>query len=254
MPNLKTIYLEQLKKSLMNALNQDIPDVLINPASVEEQARPEWFDHFWFGNTLTMCSLKRLNNIQFCIEDCLAQNVRGDFIECGVWRGGATILMRGILAAHNVTDRTVWVADSFEGLPAPPPGSVDEQMYNFDQVLAIDRFAVTLEAVKSNFERYGLLDEQVRFLPGWFSDTLPNAPIEALAVLRLDGDYYDSTMDALTHLYPKLSVGGYVIIDDWGIDHICGEKQAVLEFRETHDIIDEIIDIDYHSAYWRKNG
>ncbi|MCH8294383.1 class I SAM-dependent methyltransferase [Candidatus Poribacteria bacterium] len=252
MVNLRNLYIQQLKKGLMNALNQELPDNLINPSSIEDQSKSEWFNHFWFGNTLTMCSLKRLDNIQFCIEDCLAQNVPGDFIECGVWRGGAAILMRGILVAHGVTDRTVWVADSFQGLPIPHPNSLDEKMYNFEQVVEIDRFAVTLEEVKSNFKRYGLLDVRVKFLPGWFNETLPNAPIDKLAVLRLDGDYYDSTIETLVNLYPKLSVGGYVIIDDWGIDHICGEKQAVLEYRREHNITDEIIGIDYHSAYWRK--
>jgi len=73
-------------------------------------------------------------------------------------------------------------------------------------------------------------------------------------VLRLDGDYYDSTLDTLVNLYPKLSPGGYVIIDDWGIDQICGEKEAVLEYRQMHNITAEIIPIDWHSAYWQKRG
>ena len=83
---------------------------------------------------------------------------------------------------------------------------------------------------------------------------MPNVQIDKLAVLRLDGDYYESTMDTLVHLYPRLSVGGYVIVDDWGLDQICGEKQAVIEYRKKHCITDEIIDIDYHSAYWQKTA
>jgi hypothetical protein len=162
--------------------------------------------------------------------------------------------MRGLLAAHGVTDRTVWVADSFQGLPTSPANSVDEGMYNFPQVVQLGRFTIDLETVKGHFARYGLLDEQVQFLAGWFNETLPAAPIDQLAVLRLDGDYYDSTRDTLVNLYPKLSVGGYVIIDDWGLDQICGEKEAVLEYRQTQNISDEIIPIDYHSAYWRKTG
>ena len=120
MHQLRNRYIEQLKKSVMNTLNQDIADSIINPNSTEEQAQPEWFNHFWFGNALTMCSLKRLNNIQFCLENCLQENIPGDFIECGVWRGGAIFLMRGILAAHGVRNRKVWGADSFQGLPLPP--------------------------------------------------------------------------------------------------------------------------------------
>ncbi|MEM7537525.1 MAG: TylF/MycF/NovP-related O-methyltransferase [Chloroflexota bacterium] len=247
------LYIEQLKKSIMNALNSEVPDSVINPQTLSDQ-NAAWSQHFWFGDALTMSSRARLDNIQVCIEDCLAQNIPGDIAECGTWRGGAAILMRGILAAHGVTDRTVWVADSFQGLPEPPANSLDEGMYYASTVIELDRFAVDLATVQGHFERYGLLDAQVQFLPGWFSETLPAAPIEQLAVLRLDGDYYESTQDTLAHLYPKLSVGGYLIIDDWGLDQICGEKEAVLDYRQAHGITDEIIEIDYHSAYWRKSG
>ena len=135
----------------------------------------------------------------------LTDGVPGDLIETGVWRGGATILMRAILKARGVTDRVVWVADSFAGLPAP-----NAARYPLDAGINLHRFpqlAVTLERVQDNFRRYGLLDDQVRFLKGWFRDTLPAAPIERLAVLRLDGDLYESTIQALESLYDKLSAG-----------------------------------------------
>jgi hypothetical protein len=254
MQSLKQLYLTQLKQSLMNTLNRQVPDSLVNPRSIEEQLQTAWFDHFWFGDALTMCSLKRLENIQCCIEQCLANDVPGDCIECGVWRGGSVIFMRGILAAHGIEDRTVWVADSFQGLPTPPVGSVDERLHHFPQVVDLDRFRVELVTVQANFARYGLLDQHVRFLPGWFRDTLPKAPMKRIAVLRLDGDYYESTRDTLTWLYPKLSAGGFVIIDDWGLGDICGEKEAVIEFRRDHHIVDEIVPIDWHSAFWRKRG
>ena len=171
MQSLTGLYLDQLKASLMDSLNRAVPEAVLSPASVDEQLQPAWFDHVWFGQALTMCSRKRLDNLQVCVEDCLAQGVPGDLIECGAWRGGATILMRGVLAAHGVTDRAVWVADSFAGLPAPPAGSVDEGMYNFDQVVRLERFAVDRTAVEASFARYGLLDGRVRFLAGWFRDT-----------------------------------------------------------------------------------
>jgi hypothetical protein len=104
--------------------------------------------------------------------------------------------------------------------------------------------------VKRNFERYDLLDDQVRFLQGWFSETLPKAPIERLAVLRLDGDLYESTTDALVNLYDRLSPGGYVIVDDFCIP-AC--RQAVHDFRQTRGIQDEIIQIDWTGVYWRRS-
>jgi O-methyltransferase len=254
MADLKTLYLSQLKRSLINALNQDIPEQVLNAKSLEESMRPEWFGHFWHGSSLTMCSLGKLDHLQACVETCIKEQIAGDFVECGVWRGGAGILLRGVLAAHSISDRTVWLADSFAGLPAPPAGSLDERMHNFPLVVESNHLAVGIDTVKENFRRYGLLDEQVKFLPGWFSDTLASAPIERVAILRLDGDYYQSTMDVLNALYQKVSPGGFIIVDDWGLDQMCGEQQAVLDFRHAHNITDEIIPLDWQCAYWRKGG
>ncbi len=156
--------------------------------------------------------------------------------------------MRAILAANGDTERTVWVADSFEGLPPPNPEEYPADAgLNFHEV---DELAVSREEVERNFERFGLLDDQVRFLKGWFKDTLPGAPIEQLAVLRLDADLYESTMDALVPLYPKVASGGYVIIDDYKVIAAC--KKAVDDYRAQHGITERIVDIDWNGAYWKK--
>ena len=200
----------------------------------------------WRNYADTMIGLHRLDNIQLCVETVIRENVAGDLIETGAWRGGACIFMRGILAALGVTDRKVYVADSFEGLPAP-----DESSYpadKGDQHHTMDFLAVDLESVKRNFERYGLLDQQVVFLKGWFCDTLPNAPIEKLSILRLDGDMYGSTMDALKALYPKLSPGGFCIVDDY---HLDGCKQAVEDYRRDKQITAPLETIDWAGRYWR---
>lgn len=160
------------------------------------------------------------------------------------------MLMRAILKAYGVEDRRVWVADSFEGLPPR-----EEERSSSDKggpAHTYEELAVSLEEVKANFERYGLLDEQVRFLEGWFHDTLPEAPIERLAVVRLDGDLYESTMDALVNLYPKLSVGGYLIVDDYGALPPC--RQAVHDYREAHRIHEEIRLIDWSGVFWQRSG
>jgi O-methyltransferase len=196
----------------------------------------------------TMVGLKRLDNLQCCIESVLANKVPGDLIETGVWRGGATILMRAVLKAHKVTDRLVWVADSFEGLPVPDPEKYPAD--SGDVHHTFKALAIGLETVKNNFRAYGLLDDQVRFLKGWFRDTLPSAPFKELAVVRLDGDLYESTMDGLVNLYPKLSPGGCIIIDDYGA--VPGCKKAVDDYRESHAIKQEIVPIDWGGVYWRK--
>jgi O-methyltransferase len=199
----------------------------------------------------TMIGLKRLANLRECATSVIEDRIPGDFIETGVWRGGACIFLRGILAAHGVTDRTVWVADSFQGLPAP---SGQYKADEGDIHHTFDFLAVSRQEVEDNFRRYGLLDGQVRFLEGWFSETLPKAPIEQLAILRLDGDMYESTIAGLTALYPKVSQGGYVIVDDYGDDDIPACRAAVTDYREANGIVDEIHKIDWTGAYWRKSA
>ncbi len=201
----------------------------------------------WPGYADTMIGMKRLNNLQYCVETVLRDGVAGDLIETGVWCGGACIFMRGILAAHRVHDRRVFVADSFEGLPEPDP-----EKYPADrggQWHTHDELAVSQEQVANNFRRYGLLDEQVVFLKGWFKDTLPHAPIEQLAVLRLDGDMYESTMDALSALYPKLSPGGFCIVDDYSLPEC---RKAISDYRAANGITAPIEEIDWTGSYWRK--
>lgn len=191
----------------------------------------------------TMIGHRRLDNIQACIEDVLQNNVEGDFIETGAWRGGATIFMRALLKDHGVTDRKVWVADSFEGLPAP---TFEGDGWDLS---GVEMLKVTVDRVKENFAKFGLLDDQVQFLKGWFCDTLPNAPIEKLAILRLDGDMYVSTMDSLKSLYPKVSKGGFVIVDDYYSWPAC--QKAVADYLESCGLNPNIIRIDEDAAYWK---
>ena len=202
----------------------------------------------WPGYADTMIGLKRLDNLQICIEIVCNDGVKGDFIETGVWRGGPCIFMRAVLVAHKIEGRKVFVADSFEGLPKPMEGKYpadkgDKHHTNYYLV-------VSQEEVENNFRRYGLLDDQVIFLKGWFKDTLPKAPIENLAILRIDGDMYGSTMESLKYLYPKLSAGGFCIIDDYGLG---GCKLAVDDFRAKNQINSKIVEIDSISIYWRKD-
>jgi O-methyltransferase len=206
----------------------------------------------WPERAETMIGLRRLENLQACISDVIQNEVEGDLIETGVWRGGATIFMRAVLKAFGDNKRLVWVADSFEGLPKPSP-----ELYPADEgaqfFLYNDSLGVPLEQVKANFEKYDLLDEQVRFLKGWFKDTLPTAPINTLAVLRLDGDLYESTIIALRSLYPKLSIGGYVIIDDYA-PSLPGCVQAVADFRSQHNITEEMISIGEYGVFWKRQA
>jgi O-methyltransferase len=214
-------------------------------ANAPAEARDEGRD--WPVLAHTMIGMKRLNNLQFCVESVLQSNVPGDLIETGVWRGGATILMRAILKAYGVVDRTVWVADSFAGLPPPDPQYPADSKDKHHTKRPLE---VSLEQVRENFTQYGLLDDQVRFLKGWFKDTLPGAPISKLSVIRLDGDMYQSTMDGLVNLYPKLSPGGYLIVDDFGA--VPGCRQAVEDFRKERGITEPVTQIDWTGVFWQR--
>jgi len=195
----------------------------------------------------TMIGIKRLDNLQYCIETVLDEGVEGDFIETGVWRGGACIFMRAVLAVYGIENRRVFVADSFEGLPKPDGKKYPADKGDTHYIYAY--LAISKEEVEDNFRKYGLLDDNVVFLKGWFKDTLPSAPIDKLSILRLDGDLYESTIISLESLYPKLSYGGFCIIDDYGLINC---KLAVDDFRMKHKISSKIKKIDYTGAYWRK--
>lgn len=195
----------------------------------------------------TMIGEKRLHNARELCERAITDDVGGHFIETGVWRGGACIMMRAVLEEYRAFDRKVFVADSFEGLP-PPSAEYPADKGDWHHVVA-PLLAVSMAEVQDNFDRYDLLDQQVIFLKGWFKDTLPELT-ERFAVVRLDGDMYESTMDGLRHLYPKLNPGGFLIVDDFGA--VKGCKGAVLDYREEHRIRDEIVDIDGLGIYWRR--
>ncbi len=201
---------------------------------------------YWPERAHTMIGRKRLDNLHECLDRVIADGIPGDCIETGVWRGGATIFMRAFLAAHDVLDRKVFVADSFAGLPPPDPRYPQDQN---DEHHKVTFLSVGLEEVKSNFAKYDLLDSQTVFLPGFFEETLPEAPIHRLALLRLDGDMFSSTIQVLDSLYEKVSRGGFVVVDDYGLE---GCKAAVDHFREREGITENMERVDWSGVYWRK--
>jgi O-methyltransferase len=235
-----------LKRKIIHSLRQHgIRIVRTRP--YDANLRDQGLDWPLFG--FTMVGIQRLNNLQLCIEDVLEKNVPGSFVETGVWRGGSSIFAKAVLEHYGVRDRIVWCCDSFQGMPNPSATDISlDKSADFS-----DRYyLVASEAdVANNFKKFGLLDSNVRFLKGWFRDTLPTAPIEQIAILRIDGDLYESTMDSLKNLYRKLSGGGYLIVDDYRSWRGC--RTAVDEFRKENSIVDEIVDIDAHAIYWKRS-
>lgn len=220
-------------------------------AGVEPARMADALNHMHHeSRRLTMCDDVLLDNVVALARGVIDQQVPGDFIETGVWRGGVTILMRAALTAFGDRGRNVWVADSFAGLPAPDPASDLREAIWHHLMGAVSLLRSDLATVRESFARAGLLDRRVRFLPGWFADTLPDAPIERLALMRLDGDWYESTRVALDALYPRLSPGGFVIVDDYGLPTGCA--RAVDEYRALHRIDAPLVRVNGQAVYWCK--
>lgn len=195
---------------------------------------------------VSMLGKHKLDTLRYCTEECLKNNIDGDIIETGVWRGGATIYLAGILKANGNSNKKVFVADSFDGLPPP-----DEEKYPLDSGAKhhmLRDLAISLEQVKTNFKSFDLLGDNIVFVEGFFEDSLKTAPIGKLSVLRLDGDMYGSTMTVLRQLYHKLEVGGYLILDDW---LLTGARQALLDFRAEMGIQEDIYE-DFSGVFWKK--
>lgn len=235
-------YLDLLAATLTNQIYGDPPCDPWSPPQFSRLRRSRGLD--WPSQAMTMIGDQRMANLRMAVETVIQEGIPGDLIECGVWRGGACIYMAGILAAYGIASRRIWVADSFAGLPPPRCAEDAGDTHHVHHQLA-----VSLETVRRNFQKFDLLTEAVRFLPGWFSDTLPVAPIERLAVLRLDGDMYASTMDALVPLYPRVSPGGFVIVDDY--HEVPGCRRAITDYRAQQRITAPIQEIDGLGVYWR---
>jgi O-methyltransferase len=243
-PRLISRYLNLLEAALVGSLYGDPPIDRWSGGKYNPVTRAMGKD--WPALAQTMIGTARMRNLRQLCGTAIVDGIQGDFIETGVWRGGACIFMRGILEAYGDETRRVFVADSFQGLPPPSPDSFPAD--RGDDHHTHRELSVSRPEVEENFRRYGLLDERVVFLEGWFKDTLAGAPIDKISVLRLDGDMYESTLQALDSLYFKVSREGYVIVDDYFLKPCA---QAVHEFRAKYSITSPLLPIDGTGAWWQ---
>ena len=242
----RELYLELLIKTLTNMIYGDPSTNPANTGPFQPNLRSEGLD--WPAIAHTMIGVRRLENVRELAQRVIDEGIPGDFVETGVWRGGCCIFMRGILAANAINDRKVYAVDSFEGLPPPKPDEFpDDEGWNLHLYTEL---AVPLEQVKANFARYGLLDEQVIFVKGLFQDTLRSLDAGPFALIRLDGDLYESTYIALETLYPKLSPGGFIILDD--VNFVLPCRRAVMDYRSRMGITAVMHDVDWNAGWWQK--
>jgi O-methyltransferase len=245
----RELYLSTMIRILTNTIYEDSNVKPSRAGAFNAQQREGGTD--WPEKAFTMIGVKRMSNLRDLAVSAIEAGVPGDFIETGIWRGGACIMMRAVLEAYGERGRKVFCADSFEGVP--PANAADyprDTGKKWDKAY-MPELAIPRSAVEDAFRKFDLLDEQVEFLQGWFKDTLPTVKDRSFAVIRLDGDLYESTIQALDNLYPGLSPGGYAIIDDYALGPC---KAAVTDYRQKHGINDEIHVIDITGVWWQKSS
>jgi hypothetical protein len=193
----------------------------------------------------TMCSNARLRGLYRAVNGVIRKQVPGDIVECGTARGGSAALMALTLEQANDRERSVWVFDTFEGLPPPTADDPDFEIAK--------RFTGTclgsLEDVSGLFSQLGL-SRRTRFVKGLFQDTLPTAPVAQISVLHLDGDWYESMMSCLENLYDRVSPGGVIQIDDYGFWE--GARKAVHDFFDRRSISPVLTRLDYSGRQFIK--
>jgi len=241
-----------MRNKYLNLLRDAVSDALFE-IEVKDNSKvyPEHIlnGQYWPSKAVSMIGIKRLDNIRELLEDVIDKGVPGDFLEAGVWRGGALVYARGVLDCYGCRNRKVIGCDSFQGLP--PPDTSKYPLDEGDTLHTVTYLAVSQEEVKNNLVRFGLYDpETVKFVPGFFSESLRGPlPFTQLAVLRLDGDMYSSTIETLDALYDKVSPGGYVIIDDYALP---GCHHATNDFLAKRNIKTPLEVIDWSGRYFKK--
>jgi O-methyltransferase len=252
---MRDAYLELLKLALCDLagantqtayLSYDKTIVYSRSPSAEE-LRYRRVGKDWPLHGLTMTGLTRLDDLQWCVEAVVADDIPGDAIEAGVWRGGASMLMRATFDSLGEHERQVWLADSFAGFPTPNPES-----YPADGALDLsphEFLSVAVEEVESYFARLGLAHD-LRFVAGFFDATMPGLRGGHWSIVRLDGDSYEATWTTLDALYPGLATGGYLIVDDYGFVGAC--REAVNDYRSEHGIDEPIEWVDWNCVRWRR--
>jgi O-methyltransferase len=254
--SLRVAYLDVLKLSLCDLAGVATTSVartqqghVMSRELTGEQLRMRAAGMDWPLHGLTMVGLRRLDDLQACVESVVRDGVAGDVIEAGSWRGGSSLLMRATLGTLG-DDRRVFVADSFQGFP-DAQGDLSKG-YDLSLDLAgCDFLAVPLEEVRETFSRFGL-ERGVSFVPGFFQDTLPGLTGRRWSIVRLDGDTYEAVWTGMTCLYDGLSAGGYLIVDDYLSLSQC--REAVDEFRRQHGISEPIEQVDWSCVRWRKEA
>ena len=245
---LRKQHLDLVEKVLTGVVTSDLPLTVFGQTEYDANLRLRGID--WPKSAFSMIGAARMHNFRVLVEQAIIGGIPGDIVETGVWRGGASMMAKAVIDAYGDATRRVYLADSFAGLPPPDP-----EKYPLDKGLDLhlyEELAVSEEEVRANFAKIGLLDDRVITVKGWFRDTMKNFPAKSIAVLRLDGDLYESTIDPLNYLFDRVSPGGWIIVDDYEVFDAC--KQAVRDFLRARRLTPDIKHIDGVGVYFQKDA
>ena len=243
---LRKHHLDLVEKVLVGVVTSDPPLTVHGQTEFDENLRLRGLD--WPKTAFSMVGLARMHNFRVLVEQAIINGIPGDIVETGVWRGGASMMAKAVIDSYGDSTRRVYLADSFAGLPPPDP-----EKYPLDKGLDLNLYeelAISEEEVCANFAKMGLLDDRVITVKGWFRDTMKNFPGQSIAVLRLDGDLYKSTIDPLNYLYDRVSPGGWIIVDDYECFEAC--KRATQDFLRSRKLRPTIHHIDGIGVFFQK--
>jgi O-methyltransferase len=191
----------------------------------------------------TQTSRERVTTLADAVEYVIRACVPGDFVECGVWRGGSSMAVALTLLRLGATDRDLWLYDTFGEMP--PPGEHDRDHAGREvkgqERTMLGNSGLSLPEVEAAMRSTRYPELRVRYVLGRVEDTIPASSPAQIALLRLDTDWYESTRHELVHLYPRVAKGGVVIIDDYG--HYAGAREAVDKYFASEPIL--LARVDY---------
>jgi hypothetical protein len=191
----------------------------------------------------TQTSRERVTTLADAVEYAVRADIPGDFVECGVWRGGSTMAVALTLLGLGAGDRRLWLYDTFGEMPAPGERDRDHagREVKGHEATMLGDSGLSLADVQAAMRSTGYPEDRLEYVAGRIEETIPARAPAQIALLRLDTDWYESTRHELIHLYPRLARGGVLIVDDYG--HYAGARQAVDEYFADSPVL--LVRVDY---------
>lgn len=247
-----------MKRSIISAINKSGYTVTKNQPN--EKKYPDIEKEFWnffdLCKPYTMTSVERLYSLYKSVDYLIRNNIPGDFVECGVWKGGNPMLIATMLLKYKITNKKIFLYDTFEGMSNPTTKDVDykgrqadilmENTHNKEAIESVWCYS-SYEEVKTTMQGTGYPSENIIMVKGKVEDTIPVMIPTSICLLRLDTDWYESTYHELKYLYPLLSKNGVLIIDDYG--HWAGAREAVDTYLREQNITLPLQRIDYTGRF-----